>query len=78
MIVKRVLDTVAGWVQSINESFDDDAVLLDVRRRIQVTGFTCGSESAYVILRFYGKARSNDATMRALGTDEDGRAPARS
>ena len=72
MIVKRVLDTVAGWIQTVDEARDDDAVLLDVRRSVQADGFSCGAQSALMILRYHGKGRSIDATMRALDTDEDG------
>jgi ABC-type bacteriocin/lantibiotic exporter with double-glycine peptidase domain len=71
-MMKRVLDTVAGWVQSIDESRDDDAVLLDVSRSVQADGFSCGAQSALMVLRLHGKGRSIDATIRALDTDEDG------
>lgn len=74
MIVKRVLDTIAGWVQAIDESRDQDAVLLDVQRSVQADRYSCGAQSALMILRCHGKGRSIDATMRALGTDEDGTA----
>lgn len=72
MLLKRVLDTVAGWAQSIDESRDDDAVLLDVSRSVQADGFSCGAQSALMILRCHGKGRSIDATIRALSTDEGG------
>lgn len=72
MWVKRVADRIAGWMQSIEETFARDAVLLDMRRTIQVTGYTCGAESAYMILRYFGKARSIGAVTRALDTDEAG------
>ena len=72
MLVKRVLDTVAGWAQSIDEAFSGDAVLHDVDRSIQVDGYSCGAQSAYMILRYFGRARSIAAVTRALGTNEDG------
>jgi hypothetical protein len=46
VIVKRVLDTVAGWVQSVEEARDDDAVLLNVQRSVQPERFSCGAQSA--------------------------------
>ena len=72
MLVKRVLDTVAGWVQSIEEGAAGDAVLLDVDRSIQVDGYSCGAQSAFMILRYFNKARSIAAVTRALGTNEGG------
>lgn len=72
MWVKRVVDRVAGWMQSIEESFAHDAVLLNVRRTVQVTDHTCGSESAFMILRFHRKARSIEAVRRAARTNEEG------
>lgn len=72
MRVKRVLDTLARSVQLLDERRDEHAALLDVRRSVQVTTFTCGSESAYMVLRFHGKARSMNAVRRALDTDRDG------
>lgn len=73
MLVKRALDTVAGWVQSIDEAnAPDEAVLLDVRRSVQADRYSCGAQAAFMVLRYYGKARSISAVARALGTDETG------
>ena len=45
MLVKRVLDTVAGWAQSIDERIASDPVLLDIQRSIQVDGYSCGARA---------------------------------
>ena len=73
MFVKSALDAVAGWVQAVDESrADDEAVLLDIKRSVQADDWSCGAQSAFMILRYFGKARSVTAVVQALGTDRDG------
>lgn len=72
---RSLVDTLARWGQLLDE--DRDAALLDVRRSIQLDSYSCGVQSAYMILRYYGRGRSRTATERALGTDEDGTSTAR-
>jgi len=72
MAVKVIVDTVAGWIQALDEALARDAVLLDVRRSIQLDGYSCGAQSGFMILRHFGKARSVTAVAKALRTDEDG------
>lgn len=72
-VLKRVLDTVAGWAQSLEERCTgNEAVLLDVKRSVQADGYSCGTQSAFMVLRYYGRARSIEAVTHQLGTDEDG------
>ena len=70
--LKSLVDKAAGAVQRVDEAFSNNAVLLDVERSIQLDGWSCGAQSGYMLLRHFGKARSVDATARALGTDEEG------
>jgi len=70
--LKSLVDKAARAAQRADEAFSDDAVLLDVERSVQLDGWSCGAQSGYMLLRYFGKARSLDATARALRTDEDG------
>jgi ABC-type bacteriocin/lantibiotic exporter with double-glycine peptidase domain len=70
--MKTVVDAVAGLLQSIDESLALDPVLLDIKRSIQLDDYSCGAQSAFMILRYFGKARSVTAVARAVGTNEGG------
>lgn len=70
--MKRVVDRIAGWAQSIEESFARDAVVLDIERSVQLDSFSCGAQVAYMCLAYHRKARSIAAVTRALDTDEEG------
>lgn len=69
--MKKLVDAAAGWIQSIDE-WSDDAVLLDVRRSIQMDGWSCGLQSAVMVLRCHDKRHDIAAIQPVLGTDEDG------
>ena len=67
--LKRVLDLIALGGQIVEE--EGDATLLDIGRSLQLDSYSCGAQSAFMILRYYGKARSPAAVARALGTNEE-------
>ncbi len=72
MWLKLVVDRIASVAQWLEERLARDAVLLDVERSIQTDGYSCGAQSAFVILRHFSRARSIAAVTRAAKTDEDG------
>jgi len=51
---------------------DNDVVLDGFERVVQLDDFSCGAQSAFMILRYFGKARSIERTIKLLGTDADG------
>lgn len=73
-VVKSLFDKLDGVLKRVDEVRDSGAVILDVRRSLQLDSFSCGAQSAYMNLRYYGRGRSPVAVGRALGTNEDGTA----
>jgi len=74
---KKALDIIYRPFQKIEETIDGGAIILSgMERSFQVDSYSCGAQSVYMILRYYGKARSIEAVKRALrstfddGTDE--------
>lgn len=72
MLVKSLVDWIARRFQVIEERLSTDATVLAVRCSIQLDRYSCGAQSAFMILRYFGKARSNEAVTKALGTDKSG------
>lgn len=72
MLVKSLVDWIAGRLQWIEERRSPDSVVLGVGRSIQLDRHSCGAQSAFMILRYFGKARSISAVSRALGTNVTG------
>jgi len=71
--IKRILDGIVSAAKQLEEALDPEATVLeDFERSLQIDTFTCGAQSTYMILRYYGKARSIDAVTKALGTTTDG------
>ena len=71
--LKALVDTLVNVANGLEETLADDANVLEgFERSVQLDGYSCGAQSAFMILSYYGKARSIDAVERALGTDEDG------
>lgn len=69
---KMVLDTLYRPFQKIEEYTDRSGVILSgMERSFQVDLYSCGAQSVYMILRYYGKARSIEAVKRALRTNFD-------
>lgn len=72
MLVKSIVDWIARRVQVIEERRSPGATVLAVRRSVQLDRYSCGAQSAFMILRFFGKARSIEAVSKVLGTDTSG------
>ncbi len=72
MLVKSLVDWIACRLQVIEELLSPGAIVLAVRRSVQLDRYSCGAQSAFMILRYFGKARSIEAVTKALGTTEDG------
>lgn len=72
MLVKSLVDWFSRCLQRIEERRSPDSIVLGVRRSIQLDGHSCGAQSAFMILRYFGKARSISAVSNALGTNQTG------
>lgn len=72
MNLRSLLDPLGKLGNLEQMQSGDDAILLDVERRPQPDGFSCGVYATLMILEYHGKARSPRAIARALKTDEDG------
>ena len=72
-MIKKLCDMAANKARQIEENFDSSAVIVEgIDRSLQLDRYSCGVQSCYMILRFYGKVRSIEKLERDLGTDEDG------
>ena len=75
--VKDLLDALMNKLNGFEESIHaDDSILEGLPRSLQLDRYSCGAQSAYMILRYHGKARSVKAVERALGTTEERGTPA--
>ena len=71
-VTKKVLDNVYRPVQAIEETFDNHAILLPgMERSFQTDTYSCGLQSVFMILKYYGKARSIKAVKKALKTSKE-------
>ena len=74
-ILKPFADAIARGAQTLETAVrggDDDVVLDGFGRAVQLDHYSCGAQSAFMILRYFGKARSIERTIKLLGTDADG------
>lgn len=71
---KQVVDVVANIVKTIEEALTPSPmVILDgFRRSLQLDDYSCGAQSAFAVLQYYGKARSIANVTRDAGTTRDG------
>lgn len=72
---KRMVDEALTAVARVEEKLvaDSDAVILeDFPRPVQGDPFTCGVQATFAVLRWFGRARSPSAVIKALGTTSDG------
>lgn len=72
--LKLVVDRVARGSQALEQyvRHDDGAVVLPLERVVQLDGYSCGVQSAYMVLRYHGRARSINGVLRQLDTGTDG------
>jgi ABC-type bacteriocin/lantibiotic exporter with double-glycine peptidase domain len=72
-MLKNFFDTICNAIKDVEEFLSPSAVVIPgIKRSVQLDGYSCGAQCAYVILKYYGKARSIDATKKALGTTKEG------
>ncbi len=64
-------------VKGTEEYFDSDAQVLDMDRTLQLDNYSCGAKSAFMILNYYGRAKSIANVERKLKTTEEGTSPVR-
>ena len=71
--IKRIFDRIAAAAKQLEEALDRQPTVLECfERSLQLDTYTCGAQSTFMILRYFGKARSIDAVTKALGTTTDG------
>jgi hypothetical protein len=70
---KAVLDRPVRGAQQLERLTDPDkAVVLPVRRSLQVDDYSCGVQCTWMVLDRYGRAPSVERLGLELGTTEDG------
>ena len=68
-MLKNFFDTVYNKMKNVEEFFSPNAVVIPgIKRSVQLDGYSCGAQCAYAILKYFGKARSIKAVIKALGT----------
>ena len=66
-LLKPAADHVADWVKSGEEYLDPSAVTVDgIKRSLQLDKYSCGAQSCYMILDYFGKAGSIENVKKAL------------
>ena len=74
-ILKPFADAIARGAQALETAArgdDNDVVLDGFGRVVQLDDYSFGAQSAFMILRYFGTARSIERTIKLLGTDADG------
>lgn len=73
-ISKEVVDVAMNLPKKIEEYYSDESAsyLEGIDKSIQLDTYSCGMQSAYAILNYYGKARSISKIEKILGTNKDG------
>jgi ABC-type bacteriocin/lantibiotic exporter with double-glycine peptidase domain len=71
--IKTIADKAANLSKRTEERLAPDWVLLtDLPRSLQLDGYTCGAQCAFMVLSYYGKATSIKNVTKELGTTSDG------
>jgi ABC-type bacteriocin/lantibiotic exporter with double-glycine peptidase domain len=71
--LKPLVDMIMNPVKVIEEWVDPDCTCLEgFTRSLQLDGYSCGAQCTFMILRYFGKARSIENVTRELATDTDG------
>lgn len=72
-LIKDVVEKVFSIPKKIEEiTSDRSASYLGMDRSIQLDGYSCGVQSVYAILNYYGKARSIKNVEKLLGAYDRG------
>ena len=65
-------DSMANMVKGVEEYCDSGAQVLEMDRTLQLDSYSCGARSAFMILNYFGKAKSIANVERKLKTTEEG------
>ncbi len=69
MIFKRIFDIAFNWLKNIEENLDDNIACLNgIKRSVQLDKYSCGAQSASVILDYFDKTKPIDKVKQLLGT----------
>lgn len=72
-LAKDTVDTLGNALKWGEEQLYPSRVVLEsFRRSIQLDGYSCGAQCAFMILRYFGKARSIANVIREAGTTLEG------
>lgn len=67
-----IADSMANMVKGTEEYFDSGAQVLEMDRTLQLDSYSCGARSAFMILNYFGKAKSIAKVEKKLKTTEEG------
>jgi len=71
--IKKAADQISNRIKEKEEkSIGNDAHILELDRSIQVDSYSCGVQSTYAILKYYGKAKSVNRIEKLLKTTDEG------
>jgi ABC-type bacteriocin/lantibiotic exporter with double-glycine peptidase domain len=70
--IKQSVDAVANIVKAIEELEPTAKVLPNIERSLQLDWYSCGAQSVFMILRFFGKRCSVERVKNQLQTDWSG------
>jgi ABC-type bacteriocin/lantibiotic exporter with double-glycine peptidase domain len=72
-LIKDLVDKAMSIPKHIEENISDESSsFLDMDRSMQLDGYSCGVQSTYSILKYYGKARSIDNVDNQLNAYDRG------
>lgn len=73
-LAKPYVDMAATGAQRLEETLlhPGATILPGFPRTLQLDDFSCGAQCAYMVLKYYGKARSINHVTKKLGTTVDG------
>lgn len=70
---KKAVDYILNQTKGIEEKLpDSNRHILNIDKSLQLDGYSCGVQSTFVILKYYGKAKSVRNVEKLLRTDNSG------
>jgi ABC-type bacteriocin/lantibiotic exporter with double-glycine peptidase domain len=71
--IKRTIDAVSNKIKILEENLpDSNRHILKIDKSLQLDSYSCGVQSTFAILKYYGKARSVYNVEKLLGADKSG------
>lgn len=55
-MIQKLSDNFANFIKSLEEYFDDQKVVLKIKKSVQLDRYSCGIHSALMILKYFEKA----------------------